>query len=198
MAVKEQLEKPCLSAKEILALAKPFSKQLKNQPVFLMAIRNYFREGVREEGQDSKWIYGDALFLYSPSCLVSFHVNTDPTVKRRKKVTERGTPILKAGCYMVHRFDNFRSGKQVYAAIMQRAGNVDISRDGEDAPDVISKGMDILKGGLNLTHPEGAQCVHPMEWDPFLLMVKDQFRRYHARDWSKAVIPYILLDSVEG
>lgn len=198
MAVKDQLEKSRLSSKEIMALVKPFSKQLKNQPVFLLAIRNYFREGEREEGQDAKWIYGDALFLCSPSCLVSFHANTDPTVKRRKKVTERGTPILKPGCYMVHRFDNFRAGREVYAAIMQRAGEVSIARDGEDAPDSIAKGMDILKGGLNMTHPEGAQCVHPLEWDAFLALAKDQFRRYHARDWSKAIIPYILLESEQG
>jgi hypothetical protein len=185
-----------ISAKEILALLKPYKKKLAKHEVFMVAVRGYYKNTGIEADSEIPQIYQDALFVYSPSALVAFHANTDPRVKRRKTPTDLQVPVLQAGLWLGYRFENYKGKKEKYPALIQKEGTVTVIRDGSTETEELEAGMDILKGAVGTTSPNGCQAIQPAQWDSFYSLVRDQAMYHNGSEWRKMGVPYLLLDAM--
>lgn len=186
--------KPRLSNAELEQKLAPFKIDREKYPVVVVGIRGYYKDTMGAPGVNDRGLYDDAIFVHSPSVFAAYNGNTDPAFVRKGQGTGagKGMASLNAGCWYVHRFDLHR-GK--YMALCQRAGEVEVTRDGKVEPykHKGSFGINIHKGGFNSTGSEGCQTIHPTQWESFMALVTDQARRYFAGKWKSSTIPYVLL-----
>jgi lysozyme len=145
-------------------------------------------------GVNDRGLYDDAIFIHSPSVFAAYNANTDPSFVRKGTGTGagKGMASLNPGAWFVHRFDKHKGR---YLALCQRAGDVEVTRDGKIEPYQCKGnfGINIHKGGFNTTGSEGCQTIHPIQWESFIALATDQAKRLFGDKWKTTTIPYVLL-----
>lgn len=185
---------PRLSSTELRNRIAPFNIDRNKYPLVVIGIRGYYLNTMGEVGKNDRGIYDDAIFVETPAVTAAYNGNTDPSVikKGSGKGARKGMAVLKPGVWYAHKFD-LHNGK--YLALCQRLGEVTVIRDGD--PPYEDKGMfgiNIHKGGYNTTSSLGCQTIHPLQWNSFVNLTRDQARRYFGDKWNKSVIPYVLFE----
>lgn len=164
-------------------------------PVLLVGVRGYYRDGLGAKGTNDRGIYDDALFLISPNRISAFNANTDPSRVRKGKGTGAGKGMarLKAGLYRAHQLGQHRAGTPgAHQALVQRAGEVTVIRDGVDGDyeETGYFGINIHRGGVTTTSSEGCQTVPPDQWPVFIAEVRTALNAA-----GQTVVPYVLLEA---
>lgn len=153
------------------------------EAVVLLGVRGYYRDSMGAVGRNDRGIYDDALFLISPSGVVAFNANTDPSVSRKGIASLKpGTWLYKVGIHGLSKPANRR-----YTALVQ-ADKVTVQRDnaGEQTGYF---GINIHKGGHATTSSLGCQTIYPKQWEAFISLVKSELQRH-----GQKTIPYILIE----
>lgn len=163
--------------------------------VFVVGVRGYYRDGLGAKGANDRGIYDDALFLISPNRISAFNANTDPSRVRKGKGTGAGKGMarLKAGLYRAHQLGQHRAGTPgAHQALVQRAGEVTVIRDGVDGDyeETGSFGINIHRGGVTTTSSEGCQTLPPDQWPVFIAEVRTALNAA-----GQTVVPYVLLEA---
>jgi hypothetical protein len=187
--------KPRLSSTELRKMIAPHAIDRTKHPVIVIGIRGYYLNSLGQAGVNDRNIYDDAIFIDTPQVTASYNANTDPSFFRQGKGTgvDKGMATLKPGLWMAHKFGTHRNK---YLALVQRMGEVTVTRDGNpDYDDTGYFGINIHKGGYNSTNAEGCQTIYPAQWDSFINLAKDQAIRHFGDQWNKVVIPYVLLET---
>jgi hypothetical protein len=197
-ALKYPNSKPRLTQKELAEKLKPYSIDRAKYPLIVVGIRGYYRDSLGALGVNDRGIYDDALFIDGPETFASFNGNTDPSRYRPGEgfaEATKGIATLNPGAWFVHRFDKHRGR---YLALCQRAGKVTVTRDGkkENYTDTGDFGINIHRGSYHGTSSLGCQTILPTQWDSFINLAVDLARRYHADNWRRAVIPYVLMENL--
>lgn len=178
----------------------PYQDQLKQYPHTIVGIRGFF-SSIGPTGQNDRNIYDDAIILRVPSLNIftTFNGNTDPSRVHKgfgTKAQTKGMAVLKTGFWSVYRFDK-HNGSQPHEAICQRAGKVDVMRDGDPPyPDTGNLGINIHRGGFTKTSSLGCQTIPPEQWDEFYNQASTAAKQLWANDWKKQVVAYVLLGNI--
>lgn len=162
--------------------------------VFVVGVRGYYRDALGAQGVNDRGIYDDALFLISPNRISAFNGNTDPSRVRKGKGTgaAKGMARLKPGLYRAHQLGQHRAGTPgAHSALVQRAGEVTVIRDGVDGDyeETGYFGINIHRGGVTTTSSEGCQTLPPDQWPGFIDGV-----RVALKEAGQTVVPYVLLE----
>lgn len=179
--------KPKLTLEEVQKIINHFKVDSKYK-VMVVAIRGYYLDSMGEVSKNDRALYDDAAFIVAPGIFIPFNFNTDPSIYRRGTGfgTQKGVAVLKSNAvYYVHTLD-FHKGQ--YEALCQRAGEVTVIRD-PGYEDEGYFGINIHKGGFNVTSSEGCLTVPPTQWDSFISTCKTQMKLY-----SQTICPLILID----
>jgi len=194
MPVAVPNSKPRKSSTELRKMIAPYAIDRTKHPVIVIGIRGYYLNTLGKAGVNDRNIYDDAIFIDTPLVTASYNANTDPSFFRKGKGTgvDKGIATLKPGLWLAHKLGTHRNK---YLALVQRMGEVTVTRDGNpDYDDTGYFGINIHKGGYNSTNAEGCQTIYPAQWDSFIALVKDQAIRHFGDQWNKVVIPYVLLE----
>lgn len=190
--------RPRLSSGDLHKLIAPFQVDRVKYPLVIVGIRGYYRNTLGAANKNDIGIYDDAIFIDTPNGTNSFNANTDPSVIRKGsgKGAGKGMAHLKPGIYYAHTFGKHNGRSSSYDAIVQRAGNVTVIRDGTpDYEDTGMFGVNIHKGGYNTTSSEGCQTLYPDQWLAFYNLAKSEAMRLYGDNWKKIVVPYILIEN---
>ena len=152
-------------------------------PLQVIGIRGYYRDTMGAAGTNDRGIYDDALFVQSPNVTAAFNGNTDPSVFRPAIAS------LDPGLYFAHRLGLH---KNAYQALIQRNGEVAVTRDG-GVKERGYFGINIHRGGNISTSSEGCQTIPPSQWDAFIGLVTSEAKRLFGKQWQTQTIPYALL-----
>jgi hypothetical protein len=188
--------RPRLTGAELEERLAPFAIDREKHPLIVVGIRGYYKDSMGAPHVNDRKLYDDAIFVHSPSVFAAYNGNTDPDFVRKGIGTAdktKGMASLNPGAWFVHRFDNHH-GK--YLALCQRAGEVEVTRDGINGPYLdrgAGFGINIHRGGNTRPGSEGCQTLHPSQWDSFINLVVDQAKRYFGTKWKSTTIPYVLL-----
>ena len=151
--------------------------------VALLGVRGYYRDSMGAKGKNDRNIYDDAIFLVSPSGVVAFNANTDPSVYRRRVASLKpGVWLYKVGTHGLSKPAHRR-----YTALVQ-AQVVTVRRD-QLGDDTGFFGINIHKGSHNTTSSLGCQTIYPNQWDAFIALVQSELKRS-----AQKTIPYILIE----
>lgn len=184
-------EKPKISRVEVEDILNVNGYQWSQYPITLVGLRGYYRDTMGKPGQNDRGIYDDAICLLTPNVFRACNGNTDPSKGRP------GMATLLPGFYPVYRFDLHRGRAWTYEAICQRAGPVELVRDG--APgirEVTSKaGVNIHKGGFWTTGSEACQTIPPDQWDTLYALAKAEALGFWGVNWRKRNVLYVLLEA---
>ncbi len=147
----------------------------------LVGVRGYYRDSMGKVGRNDQAMYDDAMFLITPTGVVSWNANTDPQKAGQKKA------MLAPGLY------SFYKGKHKgkYDALRPYPEGVTLpcTRDGKTS---MCSHTNIHKGGFNDTFSEGCQTIYPTQWPGFINAVYDQMKRA-----GKKTIRYALVENSE-
>lgn len=161
-----------------------------SEKVKLLGVRGYYRDTMGKPGENDRGIFDDAIFVIAPDCHVAFNANTDPTRVRKGKGkgSGKGMAMLKPGLYRAHQIGRH---KAVYPALVQRAGEVTVIRDGIDGDYEHTGyfGINIHPGGVYSTSSLGCQTLPRQQWQSFISLVMDQMKKH-----NQEVIPYLLVE----
>ena len=191
--------RPTIAADVLELMLQPHLEELKRYPLTIVGIRGFF-SSIGSTGYNDRNIYDDAIILRVPSLNIfaTFNGNTDPSRVHKgfgTKEQTRGMAVLKTGLWPVYRFDK-HNGSQPHEAICQRAGKVDVMRDG-DPPyqDTGNLGINIHRGGFTKTSSLGCQTLPPEQWDEFYHQASTAAKKLWGNDWKKQVVAYVLLEN---
>jgi len=187
--------KPRLSSTDLRKVIAHHAIDRTKHPLILIGIRGYYLNSLGKVGVNDRNIYDDAIFIDTPQVTASYNANTDPSFFRKGKGrgADKGMATLKPGLWLAHKFGQHRNK---YLALVQRMGEVTVTRDGDpDYDDTGYFGINIHKCGYNSTNAEGCQTIYPAQWDSFINLAKDQAIRHFGNQWNKVVIPYVLLET---
>ena len=149
--------------------------------VKLLGIRGYFKKTLGNPAHNDNGIYDDAIFLITPTEVLGYNANTDPSVmKPHVAVLQEGGPYL----YHI----GMHNMQTPYEALRQ-SGRVTVLRDGKPFTDTAAAPfyIDIHRGGYGTTSSLGCQTIFPTQWLGFLAMVKAEMKKAH-----QLIIPYWL------
>lgn len=180
-------EKPKLSTAELHTMLSRYEIDRNKFPLIVIGIRGYYLNTMGDPGKNDRGIYDDALFLDSPNATAAFNANVDPSVFRP------GIASLVPGLYMAHCF-GYHKGQ--YLALVQKKGEVIVTRDGIVKPDKGYFGINIHKGGLNTTSSLGCQTIHPSQWNAFINLAASEAKRLYGEQWMEHTVPYVLLENL--
>jgi len=160
-------------------------------PVFVVAIRGYYRDTMGTPGVNDRGIFDDAICVVSPHTFAAFNGNTDPTRTRAKTAKMQGMATLIPGVYHAHTIGRH---KLTYPALIQRKGVVRVMRDGDPVVDVGYFGINIHDAGTT-TSSEGCLTIPrgDGQWKAFITLVVSEAERAHGAAYRDAVIPCVLL-----
>lgn len=195
--------RPRLSSAELMQLLAPFAIDRAKYPLLIVGIRGYYADSLGKPGQNDRGIYDDAIFLVSPNVMAAFNANTDPAKYRAGSgtVAAKGMASLMPGFWPVYKFD-LHKGR--YLALCQRAGPVDVLRDGkvEAYEDRGNFGINIHRGGYSTTGSEGCQTIPPDQWPAFIELAQSEAVRLFGSEFrdgrivgQSPIIPYVLLEA---
>ena len=138
--------------------------------VVLIGKRGWYSEGDNERG-----IYDDAIFFHSPSGVMVFNANTDPTRYGFNSSVGKGMASLKPGVW------RYKVGqhKEIRPALVQ-AAPVTVKRDG-GKEETGYFGINIHPGSYNSTSSEGCQTIWPDQWQSFINLVVGELKRYQQQ-----------------
>jgi hypothetical protein len=180
-------QKPRLSSTELHDILAPYNIDRKKYPVVVVGIRGYYMDTMGVPRKNDRGIYDDAIFIDAPNVTAAFNANTDPSVFKP------GIAVLKPGLYFVHKIDLHRG---LYPALCQRAGVVTVIRDGNPPVEATGYfGINIHKGGKNVTSSLGCQTIFPDQWPSFFNLVIDSLKRVFGKKYESVVVPYCLIDN---
>lgn len=147
--------------------------------VVLIGKRGWYAKEDNERG-----IYDDAIFFHSPSGVMVFNANTDPSRYGFNANVGKGFASLKAGVW------RYKIGqhKDVRPALVQ-ADHVTVLRDG-GKEETGYFGINIHPGSYNSTSSEGCQTLWPDQWQSFIGLVVGELKRY-----QQTIVSYLLLAS---
>lgn len=167
------------------------------QAVRILGVRGFFAgmENRRNE-------FDDAIFLETPTIVLGFNANTDPTGYRPGHGTGsvKGLATLKEGVWM------FEIGmhKGRYPALVQK-GPVTVLRDADETvmpqhlvvrdginmyEDTGHFGIQIHCSGWANTGSMGCQTIYPSQWDEFMNTCHGAMM-----DAKQTTVPYVLLEN---
>jgi lysozyme len=188
--------RPRLSSAELNERIKQFNVDQKQYPLFIAAIRGYYKNSLGEPGTNDWGIYDDAAFIISPGFFAPYNFNTDPSKHRPGYGTgeHKGMGQVKTGLWY-YTFGIHHGSKSSYPALIP-AREMTVIRDGVEGPyqDDGWFGDNIHAGGETTTGSEGCQTVPPKQWDSFYGAMVGQAKRLFGDQWKTAVIPYILIE----
>lgn len=168
-----------------------------NSPLIVVGVRGYYKNSMGLPGQNDSGIYDDAIFLVTEAHFSSYNANTEPSTRKVGQgfaERTRGRARLQPGVWNCYRFSIHGSKRAPHEALCQRAGSVEVMRDGNpDYPHRGAFGINIHRGGMNTTSSEGCQTIYPKQWDAFIISAQDQARRLFGSKWRNTTIPYVLL-----
>lgn len=155
----------------------------------LLGRRAYYRDAMGVPGVNDWGIYDDAILLVSPTAFVTFNANCDPS-RHHFGVAQLipGVWRYKLGIHGIT-----RPKAQQYEALVQ-AAPVTVLRDPDGSHaerwrDTGLFGINIHRGGRNVTSSEGCQTIYPDQWDAFLALVKAEMQRHGVPE-----MPYALTE----
>jgi lysozyme len=154
-------------------------------PIVVLGIRGYYKRTMGNAEKNDINMYDDALFVKTPDGIFAFNGNTDPSTMRKGSGTgaNKGMATLKPGTYYAHRI-GLHNGK--YIALVQRAANVTVIRDGEPPYEVTGMfGINIHMGYFDSTGSEGCQTVYKTQWPEFITLVTKYCSQRWPAEWAK-------------
>lgn len=128
----------------------------------LLGLRGWFNTADNARG-----LYDDAMFLLTPSGIVGFNCNTDPS----SGAPGRAELIGGVWRYKVGIHGLSKPVAQRYRALVQ-AAPVTVRRDGQAKKDTGWFGINIHRGGNTTTGSAGCQTIPPSQWAEFLTAVE--------------------------
>lgn len=191
--------RPQLPKASFEALIRPLGINLQSYPLVVAGLRGYFTPELHPGAANVRGIYDDALFLYAPAANLyrGFNANTDPSVVRRGQgnAAAKGIAALQPGVWNVYRFAIHGGRASQYEAICQRAGMVEVLRDGSPPyRDRGNFGINIHRGGRISTSSEGCQTIVPEQWGEFIGTAQAAGKQLFGAQWRERTIAYALLD----
>jgi len=191
--------RPQLPKASFEALIQPLGIDLQRYPLVVAGLRGYFAPELHPGTANVRGIYDDALFLYAPAAglYAGFNGNTDPSAVRRGSGTgsAKGIASLRPGLWPAYRFAVHGGRASQYEAICQRAGMVEVMRDG--IPPYLDRGhfgINIHRGGRISTSSEGCQTIVPEQWTEFIGTAQGAGRQLFGTHWRERTVAYALLD----
>ena len=177
--------KPKMTRQELKELIRKAHPDYTIPDIAFVGVRGYYKNTMGKVGINDRCLYDDAIFILTNEEFLSFNGNCDPGAFRP------GIANLKAGIWPVYKFDLH---KGLYLALCQRGGTVTVLRDKKDE-DTGEFGINIHKGGHNVTSSLGCQTIPPSQWSDFILQAQKYAAKYIGVDWKKKHdYTYILLE----
>ena len=153
------------------------------EQVAVLGRRGYMRDSMGIVGKNDRNVYDDAIAIVTPTAFATFNANTDPSAWRA------GVASLKAGVWRyktgIHGLS--RPKDRQYLALVQ-AGPVTVRRD-QSGEETGYFGINIHRGGYNMTSSLGCQTIFPGQWIAFIALVKNKVARYAVKTF-----PYCLTE----
>lgn len=144
--------------------------KITERPV-LVGRRGYYRDAMGEVGENDWNLYDDAIWLVADGVFRAFNANTDPSR------SFPGVAVLRPGKWRyrpgIHGLS--RPPAERYPALVQ-AGEVTVDRVLQKA-DTGFFGINIHRGGYNVTSSLGCQTIHPDQWREFYREVTGALKR---------------------
>lgn len=180
--------RPDLTRDEALALLAEADVTLApgHAPV-LLGRRGYFRGTMHTAGQ-GRGLYDDMLALVTPTRVLAFNANTDPSVAKP------GVAVLAPGVwkYRLGIHGLTKPAARQYEALVQ-AAEVTVVRDGGNGRpgwrDTGWFGINIHRGSQTTTSSLGCQTIHPDQWDGFIDPAQEELHKA-----GQARVRYVLTD----
>jgi hypothetical protein len=172
-------QKPAAEVRELL------KRHGVTSPLAIVGIRGYYSNTFGGPG-NNRGFYDDALFVVTPSRVVSFNASTDPTIFKT------GMATLKPGLHWYRKGMHGLSWKWPrvpYRALRPATPGeqLPVSRDNTANPRP-GVAINIHKGGNNNTYSEGCQTLPPGQYEEMIDMV---YRAMDFLDLKK--VPYLLV-----
>lgn len=153
--------RPRMTHEEALARLRRVPSDV-SRPV-LLGVRGYYRDTMGAKGINDTGVYDDAIFLVTPSKLLAFNANTDPSKEHPNVATlTTGVWLYRVG---VHGLSKPKSRQ--YRALVQAAA-VTVTRAPDHRRDTGLFGINIHRGALQSTSSEGCQTIYPTQWEEFI------------------------------
>ena len=189
------LDRPKASYDEVSEMIKRLCpKPMNFWPIYIVAIRGYYRDSMGDKWVNDRGIYDDAIFILDHASKIrSFNANTDPSRIRAGWgfAGKKGMASLCEGIWMykvgLHR------GR--YKALRQ-AEAVRVLRDGRGGANYEHRGwfgINIHRGGVRGTSSLGCQTIPPDQWPEFIGLVRSLMKEH-----KRKTIPYILVKREDG
>lgn len=128
----------------------------------ILFVRGYFMDSMGKPDQNDRALYDDAAFIYTPTGLVAYNANTDPTRYKH------GVAMIKPGVYPFrqgwHKWGKKGAHRAFRPATPDEA--LPVFRDGIEKPRP-GIACNIHKGSAFHTSSEGCLTLPPNQWDDF-------------------------------
>ena len=140
-------------------------------PMFVVAVRGYYRDTMGKPGVNDTGMYDDAFFIINGGLMTAWNGNTDPSRYGFNPNADGYMARLRCGVWTFVRLKHHFSRPDGYMAFGQGDNDVRIDRielDGDIHNSVSGCfGINLHKGGYNGTSSEGCLTVPAEQWDDF-------------------------------
>lgn len=159
-ALERPSSRPQIKREEAVALAEKMGCR---RDLFILILRGYYRDTMGEKGANDIGIYDDAVCIISPSSILTFNANCDPSKD------PPGTAILQPGMffYSIGTHNITKAVERQYKALIQ-AQPVVIKRVGSETVEVGFFGINGHRGGEGTTGSLGCWTIVPEQYEEFI------------------------------